>query len=81
MLSIMSIEKRLQANETKTTFVVIGAKKYKEQMEKEITASPVMFGSLKCKPSQSEVYLGEVIHSEGLEAKLEATIDSRLGKV
>ena len=62
----MSIEKGLQTHETKTTFVVIGAKKYREQMEKEITASPGMFGSLKCQPLESEVYLGEVIHSEGL---------------
>ena len=80
-LSTISIEKGLQAHETKTTFVVIGAKKYREQMEKEITASPGMFGSLKCQPLESEVYLGEVIHSKGLEAGREATIDSRLGKV
>ena len=50
-------------------------------MEQEVRASPVMFGRLTCQPSDSEVYLGEVIHSRGLEAGLEATINSRLGKV
>ena len=80
-LSTMSTEKRLLAHKKKTTFVIIGDKKYREEMNLEVKASPVMFGSLKCQPSDSEVYLGEVIHSQGLEAGLEATIDSRLGKV
>ena len=80
-LSTMATEKGLLAHKKKKTFVIIGDKKYREEMNLEVTASPVMFGSLKCQPSDSEVYLGEVIHSQGLEAGLEATIDSRLGKV
>ena len=50
-------------------------------MEQETKTNPVLFGSLRCQPSGSEVYLGEVIHSRGLEAGVEATIDRRLGKV
>ena len=69
------------AHETKTTLVIIGTKEYRSEMMKEVAASPVKFGSLTCQPSGSEVYLGEVIHSLGLEAGVEATIDSRLGKV
>ena len=80
-LSTMSVEKGLKAHESKTTFVIVGAEKYRNAMEQEIVASPVMFGSMKCQPSISEVYLGEVIHAQGLEAGLAATIDSRLGKV
>ena len=80
-LSTMSVEKGLKAHESKTTFVIVGAEKYRNAMEQEIVASPVMFGSMTCQPSISEVYLGEVIHAQGLEAGLEATIDSRLGKV
>ena len=80
-LSAMSVEKGLKAHETKTTFVVIGTQKYIEEMEQEVVDNPVMFGRLSCQPSLSEVYLGEVIHSQGLEAGVEATINSRLGKV
>ena len=48
---------------------------------KEATANPVTFGDLAIQPSDSEVYLGEVSHSLGLEAGVETTIDARLGKV
>ena len=40
-----------------------------------------MFGKMTCHPSGSEVYLGETIHSQRLEAGIEATINSRMGKV
>ena len=50
-------------------------------MKKEVSESPVMFGKMTCQPSGSEVYLGETMHSQGLEAGIEATINSRMGKV
>ena len=50
-------------------------------MEKEAEGDPIYFGKFICQPSVSEIYLGEVIHSEGLEAGIEATINHRLGKV
>ena len=65
-LASMTVEKGLKAHEKKTTYVIIGTKKYREQMEKEAAASPVMFGKFACQPSSSEIYLGEVIHSQGL---------------
>ena len=65
----------------KTTYVVIGTNKYRAKIEEEALKNPVMFGSLTCQTSGSEVYLGETIHSQGLEAGIKATIDSRLGKV
>ena len=67
-LSTMSVEKGLKTHESKTTFVIVGAEKYRKAMEQEIVASPVMFGSMTCQPSISKVYLGEVIHAQGLEA-------------
>ena len=62
-LSTMSTEKDLKAHDKKTTFVIIGTKKHREEMANEVSADPVMFGRLVCQPSESEVYLGEVIHS------------------
>ena len=50
-------------------------------MEKEVATNPVTFGSFTCQPSCSELYLGEVIHSQGLEAGVEATIENKMGKV
>ena len=80
-LASMTSEKGLKAHEKKTTYVIVGTKKYREKMENEAAANPVKFGNFVCKPSASEIYLGEVIHSQGLEAGVEATINNRLGKV
>ena len=80
-LATMSAEKGLKAHDKKTTYVIIGTKRYREKMMKEAQANPVTFGDLIIQPSGSEVYLGEVIHSLGMEAGVEATIDARLGKV
>ena len=80
-LAYMTIEKGLKPHPTKTTYIIIGSKKYREEMGNQVISHPVMFGSLTCNPSCSEVYLGEVIHSLGLVAGVEATINSRLGKV
>ena len=80
-LAAMTSQKGLRAHETKTTYVIIGGKKYREDMEKKISKNPVLFGKIICKPSNSEIYLGEVIHSQGLEAGVIATIENRMGKV
>ena len=80
-LAAMTMEKGLKAHKKKTTYVIIGTKKYREEMEREAEINPVSFGNMTIQPSGSEVYLGEVIHSLGLEAGVEATIDSRMGKV
>ena len=76
----MTTEKGLKAHQKKTTYVIICTQKYKEKMEKEAEENPVYFGNFVCQPSVSEIYLGEVIHSQGLEAGVEATINHRLGK-
>ena len=77
----MTAEMGLKAHQKKTTYVIIGTKKYREKMEKEAEADPIYFGKFICQPSVSEIYLGEDIHSEGLETGTEATINHRLGKV
>ena len=71
-LSSKSVEKELKAQKTMMTFLIEGALVYRENIEKKLVASLVMFGILKCQPSVSEVYMGEVIHSWGLEAGLDA---------
>ena len=80
-LARMTLEKGLKAHQKKTTYVIVGKRKYREKMEKEANTNPVYFGSFICQPSVSEIYLGEVIHSQGLEAGVETTINHRLGKV
>ena len=80
-LAAMTSEKGLKAHESKTTYVIVGTKKYREEMEEESNKNPVLFGKMACQSSVSEIYLGEVIHSQGLEAGVMATIDNRLGKV
>ena len=43
--------------------------------------NPVMFGDFQVKAEEEDVYLGDVISAQGLEASIEATIRKRLGKV
>ena len=75
-LAAMTSEKGLKAHESKTTYVIVGIKKYREEMEEESNKIPVLFGKMVCQPSGSEIYLGEVIHSQGLQAGVIATICS-----
>ena len=77
----MTTEKGLTAHEAKTNYVNVGTKRYREEMEREAAKNLVSFVKIVCKPSSSEMYLGEVLHSLRLEAGVVATIDKRLGKV
>ena len=80
-LAGMMDTKGLKCHPDKTVCIVIGDTKWRRKIEQEIETNPIMFGSFKVKSVKEDVYLGEVISAQGLEAGLEATIRRRLGKV
>ena len=80
-LSQMLELKGLDCHPTKTTFITIGTKKYREEIEEELKIKPIIFGSFQCKPKLQDLYLGDVISAGGLEAIVEATISHRQGKI
>ena len=50
-------------------------------MREELEICPLMFGDLKMKEKEPDMYLGDVLHSAGLAASVEATISHRIPKV
>ena len=57
--------KGLDCHPTKTTFLVIGTKKYQTKIEEELQRNPIVFGNFQCKPKTQDLYLGDVISAGG----------------
>ena len=80
-LAGMMDQKGLKCHPDKTVCILIGAKKWRQNTKDEIKLNPIMFGNFQVKSVDEDVYLGEVISAQGLEAGIEATIRRRLGKI
>ena len=80
-LAAMLTERGLEAHKDKTCYLVCGSKKYKEKTNEQLKMMPLMFGDFIAKRKESDKYLGQLIHEEGLEASVEATIKERTGKI
>ena len=77
-LSMMLRERLLRCHPTKTCYLVFGSKSYKSKVKEELQDLPLRFGDFEMKEKESDVYLGDVIHSGGLAASVEATISRRI---
>jgi hypothetical protein len=80
-LSEMVKEMCLEIHLYKSCYLVVGSDNFKEKVEAETAEDPIMFGKFKMKKEIVATYLGDEIHSEGLEASIEASIQARQGKV
>ena len=80
-ISAMMEDKMLTCHPTKTCYLVVGTTKYRENIQKEIEDNPLMFGKIVCKEKDSDIYLGDVISSQGLEHSVELTVQKRLGLI
>ena len=74
-------EKQLKVHPDKTGYVVIGSIQFQEQIKREAMISPIMFGDIETKSKDKDKYLGDIIHKDGLEASIAATIEDRVGKI
>ena len=57
-------EKGLDAHPDKTSFLLLGSKKCKEKIEKDLERNPLTFGDFLVKRKKSEKYLGQMIHED-----------------
>ena len=80
-VSQMFKDKGLEAHPDKTCFVVFGSSTYKETINRQLEANPSYFGDFPVKRKDSEKYLGQIVHSDGLRASCAATISDWEGKV
>ena len=79
-LSSMLRERLLRCHPTKTCYIVIGNKSYKQRVQEDFKQDPLRFGDLDLSEKSEGAYLGDIISSGGLAASIEATIASRLAK-
>ena len=80
-LAAMLKDKGLDAHPDKTCFLVCGSKTFKEKAQKELEGNPLMFDKFPVKQKVSDKYLGQVLHSGGVEASAEATVLERSGRI
>ena len=74
-------ERGLDAHPDKTSYLVCGTEQYKEKTNKELKEMPLVFGEFPAKRKESDKYLGQILHEDGLEASVKATIKERSGKI
>ena len=73
--------KLLECHPDKTGFVVMGSKKYKEDVRGQCKEDPIKFNSFVTKEKMVDKYLGDLFSSEGLGESILETIKDRAGKV
>ena len=74
-------EQGLDAHPDKTSYLVCGSNKYKTKTNKQLKHMPLVFGSFPAKRKVSDKHPGQILHEDGLEASVKATIEGRLGKI
>ena len=80
-LSTMLESKGLEAHPDKTCFLVCGSKGYKESVKESLKENLLMFGGFPMKQKECDRYLGQMLHSGGLDASAEATVKERAGRI
>ena len=80
-LAAMLSERGLVAHREKTGYLVVGSEVFREEVEKEVELTPLMFGEFKVTRKRSDKYLGQVLHEGGLARSVEATIEERASKI
>ena len=80
-LAAMLKDKGLNAHPDKTCYIVCGSKQFKEMVDKDFKANPLMFDKFPVKQKVSDKYLGQVLHMGGVEQSASATVQERSGRI
>jgi hypothetical protein len=80
-LHMMLSERLLKCHPKKTCFVLIGSRKYKDQIREELKCRPLKFGDFSMMEKNQDMYLGDVLSTNGLGGSVEATVIHRLKTV
>ena len=73
-------ERLLHCHPTKTCYIFLGNKSYKQRVREDLKQCPLMFGDFMMTGKTEGAFLGDIISSGGLAASVEATITSRHAK-
>ena len=80
-MDVLMKQRGLTWNEEKTVCLVVGSRKQKEIISKELVENPIMCGNFQMKEKQVEKWLGQIISSRGLEDSVAQTVESREPKI
>ena len=80
-MSAMLKEKGLEAHPDKTCFITCGSKSYKQKVKDDLKEHPLAFGDFVMKERVMEKYLGQMLHSAGLEESALATVQEKAGRI
>ena len=74
------VKQRLKSNYGKTKYVILGSEEFKERTRQEAAVNPIKMGSHIIEESKEVKYLGDQIHTDGLEASITSTINKWIYK-
>ena len=74
-------DKGLQAHPDKSCFIVCGSKEYKKKIKEELILTPLSVGEFIMKQEVMVKYLGMILHEDGVQASIRATVEDRIGKI
>jgi len=80
-MEVVAETKLLDYNHEKSGFLIIGGKKSKQKMQKELDVSPLMFCNKTMKEEKYTKYLGDWLSTNGLADSVKITVNKRLGLV
>ena len=80
-LSMMLRERLLSCHPTKTTYILFGTEKFKNEVRQELLRSPLMFGDFRMVEKEKYIYSGDKIDTRGMAGSMKATIIKRLGRI
>ena len=80
-LAAMLTEKGLEAHPDKTGFIVCGSGGFKQKVKDDMKEHQLTFGDFSLKEKLCDKYLGQMIHSGGLEESALATVKDRAGRM
>ena len=70
-ISNLFMEKGLKANPNKLCFILFGGQKYKDKINEQLQANPFTLGGFQVKRRDSDRYLGQVLHTDGVRASVD----------
>ena len=79
-MSKMLQDKTLQAHPDKSGILLIGSKKYKDKMRKELEENPIFLNNFSLRPKLSDNYLGQIFETD-LSTSALSTVRQRECKI
>ena len=76
-LAALMVEKQLQIHPKKSGYLLSGSEAFKAACRMEAEEDPVLLGNITMNEKMTKKYLGDILHSQGLSASVQATIKAR----